>query len=1065
MLEYPEVLNLPTIYTICGEFSEHEVILERLKQAIKTRDFSLLVIFPTLSLLHQIQEELLNEPELNGWGGVRFLLFEGFIKEIGARFGFEQSVPSPLVRDLLITEAFENLKAEGKLTYLARTPFTAGYRKAVLAGIAEWKRSGLTPDIFTGWAADKGGKEQQLAMLYQCYQQLLGQNGFREEDMLLSQLERLTIRPPAVERPLTILYGFTDLTPLQNQFIEVLSFWFDFEIILDPTPVREIRDFITRRFSCGQLPEATPRVAQNALSRLQTWFWCQAPEPRPILPGDDSLQLLQTAGWSRQATAIAWEIMTVLRENPACRLEDFLILSPRPQAFLKVARPAFAEYHLPLPVGTASLGEYPGLNHFCQAMAACDLDWQWPEMEIFIRQQYTGESTAQGDRVLTEMGERYGALSGKERWLSLFKNPDFHSYFLEKGLNLEPLKQGIVFLESIPGTASRKHYLELAHSYFQAALSAAVQRITGSSTDSEQQLENLKAMQQLVQAIDEIMMHIDKLQSFAKEITLTEFRNFWLNYILTLEVKAMPDSGPLIKVLVPQEARGLKAKVVFITGLEQGSFPRNYINDWKLSLQDRRELQALGIELETGQLYQTKEKLAFYWALQTAKERLYLVYQEQDGSGQPLNHSSYLDEIWQWFPELPERAKRYSLALEPPLRLAECYSHFEQGSYLASRLIATTAEMPELEQTSCWQLLQKPDYQQLARQIWQEYRWRTASDDGFLKKRDSKQLVAKIFNADHIFAITALEEYHSCPYRFFLKQLLKVKPLIKPQLLPDNLDLGNLYHHVLQEFTEAFRGQSLSDGHGQEYRQFLGGCFHDFYHEWQQNAANDLIKLVLALQETQIWGTLQRWLSSELDWAIKSNGRFKIRFLEFGFGLARGDFDPASLTKPFQLGDDGTAVKIWGKVDRIDTDAEGNFVVYDYKSGRGPSTSEMLQGDYLQIPLYIMALEELLFGAGKAAGGSYLGLKEPSRSRGGVWHADRLSALLTGKCLLEDTGWRDWLEAVKNLLSDLVRAIRAGEFSPATHKCPPFCEYQSCCRRDEREVEPADEISVESAAS
>jgi ATP-dependent helicase/DNAse subunit B len=208
-------------------------------------------------------------------------------------------------------------------------------------------------------------------------------------------------------------------------------------------------------------------------------------------------------------------------------------------------------------------------------------------------------------------------------------------------------------------------------------------------------------------------------------------------------------------------------------------------------------------------------------------------------------------------------------------------------------------------------------------------------------------------------------------------------------------------------------------------------------------------------------GDITALLKSELEWEVKSNGRFKIRFLEFGFGLIRGDFDSASLIKPFELENEGVSIKIWGKVDRVDADTEGNFIVYDYKSGRGPSVKELLQVDYLQIPVYLMALEELYFGADKAAGGSYLGLKEPSRSRGGVWNAERLRVVLNGKGLLEEKEWYDWLTAVKTLLCNSVKAIRNSEFFPTNKECPPFCEYQSCCRRSEREVEASDEISAE----
>lgn len=1083
---------MATIHPICGEFRKHRWIMQQLKKALQDKDFSLLVIFPTLSLLHQIQDELLSEPEVCGLGGIRFLLFEGFIEEIGERFGITLPEPSPLVRDLLVTEVFESLKEQGKLSYLGKAPFTSGYRQAISAGIAEWKRSSLTTDIFAEWASSKGEKERQLVLLYQSYQHMLANKSYQEEDLILNRLEQLRNQSVLIpKRPSVILYGFTDLTPLQNNFMKVLKHWFEFEIIIDPTPVEEIRQFVSSRFACNVFPDAKMASdaddGKNILQKLQKNYGTEELSPSANAKGinangimanvrtyesnsisveDLSVQILQTAGMTKQALAIAGEIRDILQKNPDYSLNDFLVLSPHPQDFIKAAWPIFNEYHLTLPPSSASVGEYPGPNHLSQLLTAGESDWQWSEMEVLIRQQYIGNMAEAGDKVLVELGDRYGALSGKRRWLKLLKNQDFHNYFLEKGLYLEPFQKAIVLLESIPEAAPLINYLQRAIDYLNDALQEATRVLVQSSItgeiDFEFQLGNIKAMQQLTQVIKEVRVYVDKEQFFKKDMTLSDFRSFWQSYIFTSEVKAKTPREAFVRVLVPQEARGLKTKILFITGLEQGVFPRIYIHDWKLSLKDRRELKAFGVDLETGENYQAKEKLAFYWALQVPEERLYLVYQNQDSSGEPLNPSPFLDEIESWFPELFQRAKRYPLALEPPPSLAECCSSFDEGSFLATRLMAVTTEIPELEREGCLELLQTSVHQQLAKQIWQEYELRKGIRHQLFQRCESLLLVEKMFGEKHTFAITALEDFKSCPYRFFLKQLLKVKPLLRPQMLPDNLDLGNLYHQVLQEFAEPFRNQSLDPEDRDEYLKHLRECFDDYYRDWQQNAANDLVKLVLDLLKAQIWGTLGRWLKSELDWAVESNGRFKIRYLELGFGLVQGDFDPASIPEPYELGSEGVPVKIWGKVDRVDADNEGNFMVYDYKSGRGPSSKDLLEVEYLQIPVYLLALEKLSFGTGKAVGGSYLGLKEPSRSRGGVWHGERLRINIKGQ--LGDQEWRDWLEAVNDSLISSVRSIRNGEFFATCGDCPTFCEYRSCCRRGEKEAEGSHETSVEQSA-
>ena len=72
-------------------------------------------------------------------------------------------------------------------------------------------------------------------------------------------------------------------------------------------------------------------------------------------------------------------------------------------------------------------------------------------------------------------------------------------------------------------------------------------------------------------------------------------------------------------MLHPREARGLKDGGGLYRRIEQGTFPRIYVNDWKLSPLARRELRTLGIDLETGEHYQTQEAMAFYCVVTNRK--------------------------------------------------------------------------------------------------------------------------------------------------------------------------------------------------------------------------------------------------------------------------------------------------------------------------------------------------------------------------------------------------------------------------------------------------------------
>lgn len=1079
-----------------GELRTHRLLLSRLSQALATKDFTLTVIFPTLSLLNFIQDKLLNQQEVLGIGGVRFFLFEGFIGEIVERFGLKQRTPSMLERNLLITQCFRKLEAEGKMGYLNRAPFTASYRQAILQGIAEWKRDRLTPEVFRQWADSRGEKERQLALLYESYQELLTGYGYSEADITLTELQAKLGQLILQQRTPVLLYGFTDLTPLQNAFIHCLKDSFDFEIILDPTQVDIFQELSAHYF---HIPRVSDDLKQNgtkinpensgfkqpesseALARLQKDFWSREPNNIPLDPADQSLGLIQTAGVIRQATGIAREIAALWKADPALGPGDFLIVAPDPSGFLRTAAPVFKEYRLPLVEPKRPVTEFFWVDQLSNLLAAASTDWQWPDLEVLIRQYYRADITT-GDRLLFTIGNRYGALSGRERWLKTAGGESFRQYFLEMGFDLEPLSQAIRHLAGVPLRASLNVYLQTIKKLVAGFMRPVATMNTGGAPGPDDRIRetepslalevsgwllNFRAVQLIRRSFDQWLDFLEKGPELQTEIDISQFRTLVDDYLLRcsdLTVEPQTTNRPGIRVLPPREVRGLKARIVFITGLEQGVFPRAYINDWKVDGSGRFELRKQGIELETGAHYFIQEKLAFYWALQSATTRLYLVCQNQDSGGQPLNRSIFLDEVLEWVPDLAARLHHYPLAPGLPETLAQCLSGYELRSFSARFLGRDPAEFEVADRSGCETLLRSISYRQLIKRIRSRKLRRIGPVAPLFANPASLQLIAKMFGPDHVFAITALEDYRGCPYRFFGRRLLNVQPVLKPEPTPSALDLGSLYHQILESFGDNYRDSDLLPENRSVYQRVLEECFQSYYREWQENAATDLAQLILLLQENSIRRNLARWLDSELQWAVATKNRFHIKYLELAFGMVKGDQDPASLAHPYQLGEGPDRVKLWGKIDRVDADAEGHFVVYDYKSGRGPSVKEIIKAGYLQLPVYIMALEQLLFGPNTTAGGSYLGLKAPSRTRGGVWRRSQMAAL-TGPGVLEEAEWRNWLNEVQSVIVDVVKAIRSGEFHRVGEECLSFCEFRDVCRREGWEGDRTDGLSAESATN
>jgi len=124
------------------------------------------------------------------------------------------------------------------------------------------------------------------------------------------------------------------------------------------------------------------------------------------------------------------------------------------------------------------------------------------------------------------------------------------------------------------------------------------------------------------------------------------------------------------------------------------------------------------------------------------------------------------------------------------------------------------------------------------------------------------------------------------------------------------------------------------------------------------------------------------------------------------------------------------SVEITGKIDRLDTAADGRAYVIDYKYSNAQNTKDKIKDEnLLQAPLYVIGV--------KAAGMYYVGL------RGGVEYA----------------GWKEipdgWLERKKQQTLQAAAEIRAGrvDVAPANSDKCRNCEFRDVCRVEAGEAQ------------
>jgi ATP-dependent helicase/nuclease subunit B len=207
---------------------------------------------------------------------------------------------------------------------------------------------------------------------------------------------------------------------------------------------------------------------------------------------------------------------------------------------------------------------------------------------------------------------------------------------------------------------------------------------------------------------------------------------------------------------------------------------------------------------------------------------------------------------------------------------------------------------------------------------------------------------------------TALESWVRCPHGYFLRYLLRVAPVQQPEEVVriSPADRGTVLHDVLEHLVATAGAQGWTPGPGEPWPERAEAVLADAARTRFARAEAEGITGFAPLWELD----RKAMLADLAEWL----GRDDERRREFG-GLAplaaEWGFDGVEVG----LGD-GRAVRLRGRIDRIDRAADGTLVVTDYKTGRADPFRAIAgdpcdRGQRLQLPLYALAARAE-FGAG-----------------------------------------------------------------------------------------------------
>ncbi|MBI2469666.1 MAG: exodeoxyribonuclease V subunit gamma [Planctomycetes bacterium] len=160
--------------------------------------------------------------------------------------------------------------------------------------------------------------------------------------------------------------------------------------------------------------------------------------------------------------------------------------------------------------------------------------------------------------------------------------------------------------------------------------------------------EDQKRDQFIMNKIEELHHTLCTLDCLNEEVAQDQFVDTFLDACKREVLPVGMENGRGVRVLDAMTARGIPCRALFILGLNEKVFPRAISEEPFMRDHVRRKLsETLGNFIPEKLRGFEEERLLFYFLLNAARERLYLLYERSDEAGKPKIQSHYLMDVLQ----------------------------------------------------------------------------------------------------------------------------------------------------------------------------------------------------------------------------------------------------------------------------------------------------------------------------------------------------------------------------------------------------------------------------------
>jgi ATP-dependent helicase/nuclease subunit B len=826
-----------------------------------------------------------------------------------------------VVREALAARIVAGALRDGRLRYLHRVAEFPGFARALSTTLHELRLAAV--DIEKLRSSAQSGPD--LAWLLEAYTRELAERRLADsaEQVQLASETVQSGKHPLLAAPV-LIYDVAPRTMLERRLIEALR---------DRAP---------------DAPELTLQPTTNAprfaLESLQRNIGAAAPPP--VRAPDDSFELFSASGEALECVEIARKIHEVAAAG--ARFDEIAILLRNPERYQALAGEALRRAGIPVfytqgarrpdPVGRG----FVSLLHCAREGLSASRFSEYMSLGQMPFEQSEPRAPAAWERLLVDAA----VIGGRSRWESRLRGltAELHERharsddeadrlrIAERIEELENLSDFVLpiidRLASLPGQAMWTDWLARLHELADAALRRA--------REVHELLDDLAPLADVGPVDLESVLRIlaPRLTTLR---TQTEGARYGRVFVGSIE-----------------EARGLSFRFVYVPGLNEGLFPRPAAEDPLLLDRQRKEL-AIDLRMRDEELLRV--------AITCASERLTLSFSRLDLlTGRERVPSFYAFDAYRAaggrdseISEFQEQARARTttrIGWPAPANPAVAIDDAEydlatlaakapgSGEYL-KRLPGRAVDSLRVR----WRRWHKP--------------WRAA--DGLIVEEIGDPVLEQHRPAKRAYAVSALQQFARCPYRFALHSIFHLRTREKLAGIQriDPATRGELYHRVQFELLRALQAEDLLPINAEHLTAIV-------------SRLDEILARAAAEYEKELAPAIPQIWRAEME-AIRADLRGWVRYkallepdwtpllFEFSFGLRdTSGHDPRSSSEPAAVTNSG--FRTVGSIDLIEQHSTGAIRVVDHKTGKiaDPKPQIIGGGEVLQPALYAMAAEELL---------------------------------------------------------------------------------------------------------